>query len=177
MKRTWIWVAGLGLATGAQADEAMRTRIAEMLSGYEEVPRAEAIAALGPDAAAELLALAAAPGQPSHVRERATLLLGGFPTEGNHAFLVTTLSDAGAPTGIRRSAAYALVAGWPDAVLVDLEPALVATDVQLRAHGARALAKAPRTPAITDRLVALSAAETNPMVQTVVRGLLQGDAR
>ncbi len=177
MNRTWIFLAGLGLSTAAQADDALRARILGLLSGYEDVPRAEAILALGAEAPAELYTLAATPGVASHVRERATLLLGAVPTAPNHAFLTATLADAAASAGLRRSAAHALATGWPLSALTDLEVGLAATDIQVRAHSARALASVPRTPAIDARLRALEAADPNPMVRATAQTLVQADAR
>ncbi len=177
MHRTWIFLVGLGLTSAAHADDALRARVLGLLSGYEDVPRAEEIAALGTDASVELYALAATPGVATHVRERATVLLGAFPTDAHHAFLITTLADNAAPAGLRRSAAFGLVTGWPDAALTDLEPGLTATDIQVRAQAARALANAPRTPAITARLVAMEASDANAMVRSTVQGLLKANAQ
>ena len=177
MNRTWIFLVGLGLSTAARADDALRARVVSLLSGYEEVPPAAALLALGADVPSELYTVAATPGVASHVRERATLLLGAVPTETNHAFLTATLADDVAAAGLRRSAAYALATGWPSTALTDLEPGLAATDIQVRANSARALAGVPRTAAIDARLRALEAADPNTMVRATVQNVLAADAR
>lgn len=173
MKRFLTMLVALCAATPAYADDALRARVADLLSGYEEPVGADALRALGDGVAAELLAIASNPTESTAHRERAVYALGWFPSEGTLAWLTERLSDPEAPSGQRRAAAWALVNGWGDAAVPVLAPALASPDTQLRAQCARALGRLG-TDAARAVLRAQLATESNPMVRTTLQTALGG---
>jgi HEAT repeat protein len=173
MKRLSVALALSCLAAPAWADDALHAGVLGLLSGYEDAPAAQDLRALGDGAGAELLAIATDPAESTTHRERATWALGWFPSETNRVWLTTTLGDATAASGMRRSAAWALVNGWGDAALPAVEAGLASDDTQLQAQCARALGHLG-TPAARALLQARLATEPNAMVVTTIQTALGG---
>ncbi|GDX79227.1 hypothetical protein LBMAG42_10380 [Deltaproteobacteria bacterium] len=155
------------LAGPARADEALRARVVDLLSGLESSPSAADWSALGAGAEAELLAIAADSSMLPTQRANALLALGNFPTDRAHAMLSTTLGDASANVLLRRKACSGLAQGWGAAAVPALAAALGDGDVQLRQSAAGALAKV-QDPTAVEALRARLAVETNASVKQVI---------
>ncbi len=127
------------LANAAHADEALRVRVIDLLSGIETSPSAAAWAALGPAAAAELLVVATDPAALPTQRGNALLALGNFPSPAALALLTANLSGPASDSLLRRKAALGLARGWGAAAVPTLSAALGDADVQVRMSVVRAL--------------------------------------
>lgn len=161
----------LALAFPAHADEALRARCIDLLSAYEEPATAADWRALGDGAAVELLAIAQ-DGALSHTkRANAIVALGWFPNDAHRAFLAGMVATETQDSLFRRKAVYALGNGWADGALPELNAALAAPDVQLRAAAARVLGRIG-TPAAQDALRARLALEGEGMVRNEITKLL-----
>jgi hypothetical protein len=159
----------LGLfAPAAHADDAMRARVVDLLSAYEDPATAADWRSLGDAAAPELFAIAQDPTQSHTRRAGAVLALGWFPNDTHHAWLVALAADNAGDGMYRRKACYALVNGWGDAALPDLAAPLAASDVQLRAAAAKAVGRLG-TPAARTVLQARLAVETEPLVHDALQ--------
>lgn len=155
----------LALAGPANAaDDALRTQVLDLLSGYEDTPTASELQKLGDGVDATLLAIASDSSVSRSRRASATWSLGFFPTDATKAYLVGLVADATADSQLRRSATWALCNGWGDAALDLVKPALDATDSQLRNQAVRAVAKVA-TPAARSVLEARLSTESSAMVR------------
>lgn len=163
-------VVGL-LAGEARADDALRSTLIDLLSGYEQAATADELRRLGPGVEAELLSIAEDAGMSRTRREAATYSLGWFPSDATHTWLQARLVDPATDSHIRRSAAWALANGWKDAAVPDLTAAFADPDAQLRNQIARALGKMG-TPTARAALEARLPNETDAMVRTTVQTLL-----
>ncbi|MDP2317375.1 MAG: HEAT repeat domain-containing protein [Pseudomonadota bacterium] len=157
----------------ARADEALRGRVLDLLSAYEEPASAADWRALGEGAGAELYAVAQDTSLSHTRRAGAVYALGFFPTEAHRAYLAALATTDGADSLLRRKAVYALGAGWGDRAVPDLARALAAPDSQLRAATARALGKVG-TPTAQEALRARLATESDAMVRTTLTTVLGG---
>lgn len=151
----------------ARADEAVRARVVDLVSGLERSPSAEDWSLLGPGAVVELLALAEDSSMLPTQRGNALLALGNFPTDRAQTLLVATVVDASASALLRRKAGSGLAHGWGASAVPALTVALGAADVQVRQSAASALA-ALSDPAAEDALRARLAVETNTSVRQVI---------
>lgn len=162
----------VGLLTGeARADDALRSTLIDLLSGYEQAATADELRRLGPGVESELLVIADDPSMSRVRREAATYSLGWFPSETTRVWLQGRLADPSVDSHIRRSAAWALANGWQDSAVPDLSTAFADPDVQLRNQIARALGKVG-TAAARAALEARLPNETDAMVRTTVQTLL-----
>lgn len=156
------------LAAGpARADEALRARVVDLLSGLESSPSAADWSALGLGAEAELLTLAADSTMLPTQRGNALLALGKFPTDRAHTLLVAMLVDDSASAMLRRKACSGLAQGWGAGAVPALSVALADDDVQLRQSAAAALAKVS-DPTAQAALRARLAVESNTSVLRVI---------
>lgn len=170
MKSAFFFV-GLLWAGAAVADEAMRTKVLDLLSAYESTPTAAEWQAMGSAAAEELFSIAQDKSTSHFQRVRATHALGYFPTDTYRTWLASQLAATTTDAETRRAACYALANGWGDAALPELGAALGDNDVQLRNAAARAISRIG-TPASRQVLEARLAVETNSMVRTTLSSLL-----
>lgn len=115
----------------------LRAPVLAALAGVEDVPTAAELQAIGAGVEGELMEIAQDNSLVPTTRARAVHALGWFPSEGSQALLRSTLT--GGDTLLARKAAYALANGWGDASVPLLQPALAASDVQLRIATVRAL--------------------------------------
>ncbi|MSQ02233.1 MAG: hypothetical protein EXR71_10140 [Myxococcales bacterium] len=127
------------LADPAHADEALRARVIDLLSGIETSPSAADWAALGPAAAGELIVVATDSAALPTQRGNALIALGNFPSPAARDLLTETVSATSAAPLLRRKAALGLARGWGGAAVPTLSAALGDADVQVRMSAARAL--------------------------------------
>lgn len=164
----------LALASPAYAaDDALRTQVLDLLTGYEDAPTAADLQKLGDGVDATLLAIASDSSVSRSRRASATWSLGFFPTDATKAFLTSLVNDTAADSQLRRSATWALCNGWGDAALELVKPALDASDSQLRNQAVRAVAKVA-TPAARSVLEARLSTESSAMVRdTLTQSLVE----
>ena len=165
-----VWILAVGLAS---ADDALRATVADLLSGYEDPPRAEELRRLGAGVEAELLAIGQDPAQSRSRRERAVYALGWFPSAMAHAFVEGLATSPVADSHLRRSAVWALANGWGDAAIGSIGTALASEDVQLRNQAARALGRLG-TPAAVAALKTRLGDEPNAMVREAISAAIGG---
>lgn len=171
--RPWICLFLATLSWPAVADDALRARVTDLLSGYEDPARAEDLRALPGDVGAELLAIAGDPAQARSRRQGATYALGWFPVDSHRAFLEALVASETADSHLRRSAAWALVHGWGDAAVPAVSGAFASEDVQVRSQVARALGSLG-TPTAAAALELRAASESNAMVRDTIALALKG---
>ena len=110
MKRPLVSILFL-LSTSLTASAGeLREQVLEQLSGIEDVPSSEALNALGPGVAQELLEIAQDSTLPRSRRGRAVHALGHVPSDSGRRLLVSTLD--GTDSYLARKAVYALGIGW-----------------------------------------------------------------
>jgi HEAT repeat protein len=151
----------------AHADEAMRGRVLDLLSGIEEPATAADWSALGAAAAPELLAITKDPAALPTQRGNALVALGHFPSAETKSMLSGVVRDTGADTLLRRKACTGLALAFGDEALADLGVALADADVQLRSSAARAIGSVG-TPAAKAALEARLGTESNASVRTAI---------
>lgn len=173
--RTLLLALAFGaLASPVAAEPLDRARA--LLQGIDTAPPADAVRALGPDAAASLVQIAGDAATPMAVRARAVWALGAVPDDAGLAYLRALLSDPDAPAMLRRAAPAALCTGWSDAALPLVAAALADADPQLRNQAARALGRSG-TDAARAALDARRAVEADPMVRAAIDAARGGGAR
>ncbi|MDP2306273.1 MAG: HEAT repeat domain-containing protein [Pseudomonadota bacterium] len=173
MRTFVVMLLAVALAPSARADEALRTKMIDLLSAYEEPPSAADWRALGAGAGAELYSLAQDTTLSHTRRAGAVYALGFFPTDANRAFLAGLVATDASDALLRRKAVYALGAGWGDGALSELTGALSAPDTQLRVAAARALGKVG-TPSARAALQAQLGVEADASVRTTLSTALSG---
>ncbi len=131
------------LAGTGHADEALRSRVVDMLSGMDSAPAAEQWLALGPAAEAELGAIASDRAMLPTQRANALVALSNFPSEEARGVILATLATPGEQALLRRKAVLSLATGWGASALPQLAPVLADTDPQVRAATVRAIAGLP----------------------------------
>ncbi len=123
----------------AHADDALRGRVVDLLSGVEYAPTAADWAALGNGAGAELLAIARDSAATPTQRGNALVALGYFPAPDHESHLSSVVRDGGADSLLRRKACLGLARAAGGRAVSDLSVALDSDDVQLRTYAAKAL--------------------------------------
>ena len=123
----------------AHADEALRSRVIDLLSGVEYAPTAADWAALGNGASDELLAVARDAGRSPTQRGNALVALGYFPGSEARSYLSSLVRDAGAESLLRRKACIGLANAYKGEAVADLAVALESSDTQVRIYAAKAL--------------------------------------
>lgn len=146
----------------------LHQQVIELLSGMEKPATADQWKALGPQAEAELVAIAADPAGIPTQRGNALVALGFFPSDAAHTFLSTTLADHTTPVLLRRKACAGLGLGWGAAAVPELAVALADTDSNVRLSAARALVKVKDASATT-AIQARAAVETDTNVLAVLK--------
>jgi len=132
-------VAALALASPTAHAGELRDSVLPHLSGMEDPTSPDALRALGPGVADELLSIVDDSALPRTTRARALHSLGWFPSPATRGVLVAALD--GSDSFMARKAAYALGTGWGEAAVPDLKRALASDDQRLRDATARALGK------------------------------------
>ena len=100
-------------------------------------------------------------------RNRVILRIASVSLRGRRTWLAGIAAAEGEDSSMRRKACYALANGWAEDALPDLERALSAPDVQLRAAAARAIGHIP-SPAAQATLQKRLGAETDAMVRGAI---------
>ena len=116
----------------------LRADLLEALGGYEDLPTAEQLQALGDGVEAELMAIADDKAVPSSRRSRAISALQYFPSPASRTFLDAHV-DAADKGILRRKAVLALGAGFGAAAVPKLQSAFDDTDPLVRVAVAQAL--------------------------------------
>lgn len=173
MRTLLVMLLVAALAPSARADEALRAKVVDLLSAYEDPAGAAEWRALGVGAGAELYALAQDTSLSHTRRAGAVYALGFFPTDTHRALLAGLATTEGSDALLRRKAVYALGTGWGDGALPELSRALAAPDTQLRNAAARALGKVA-TVGARDALRARLDVEADPAVRTTLSTALGG---
>lgn len=150
---------------------ALRSKLIELLSGYEDPPTAAALRALGAGVDTELMAIAADSSVSKARRASATWSLGYFPSPATRSFLDDRVQDAAGDSQLRRAATWALCNGWGDAALEAIGPALRSSDDQLRNQAVRAVARVG-SPAARALLESRLAVESSAMVRDAITASL-----
>lgn len=133
-----LLLSGTGLA-----DETLRSRVLDMLSGMDSSPTAERWLALGPAAEAELIGIVGDAALLPTQRANALVALENFPSDTARGVVRARLADTDENPLLRRKAAGSLARGWGAAALPDLTPTLADADVQVRSAAVRAVAGLP----------------------------------
>ena len=152
----------------APAATTLHQKVVELLSGMEKPATAAEWKALGPEAEAELVAIAGDPSGVPTQRGNALVALGFFPSDAAHTFLSATLADPTTPVLLRRKACAGLGHGWGAAAVPELSVALADADSNLRLSAARALVKV-KDPSATAAIQARAAVETDTNVLAVLK--------
>ncbi|MES2644667.1 MAG: HEAT repeat domain-containing protein [Myxococcota bacterium] len=173
MRTLVVMLLVAALSPAARADEALRAKVIDLLSAYEEPANAADWRGLGAGAGAELYVLAQDGTLSPTKRAGAVYALGFFPTDTHRALLASLASTDGTDALLRRKAVYALAAGWGDGALSELSRALAAPDTQLRVAAARALGRVG-TPGATAALRGRLAIEADATVRTTLSTALSG---
>ena len=154
-----------------ESQPALRGKLIELLSGYEDPPTATALRALGAGVDSELMAIALDSSIPMARRASATWSLGYFPSPATRSFLDDRVQDAAGDSQLRRAATWALCNGWGDAALEAIGPALRSSDDQLRNQAVRAVARVG-SPAARALLESRLAVESSAMVRDAITASL-----
>lgn len=163
MRTLMTFLVGFSVSTAAYAHEDLNGQLMDMLSASEPAT-AEDYQKLGPNVEAELIAIAQDEDMALSRRSRAIGALGYVPSESAREVVETTLTDAEAPSLMRRQAAFALATGWPDDNHAPLTAALADDDTQLRIAAAKAL-KLSTDPNANEALKARLEIEENEAVK------------
>lgn len=163
MRTLVTFLVGFGVSTAAYAHEDLNGQLMDLLSASEPAT-AEDYQQLGPNVEAELIAIVQDEEVALSRRSRAIRALGYVPSESARAVVETTLTDAEAPSLMRRQAAFALATGWPEDNHAPLNAALADDDTQLRIAAAKAL-KLSKDPKAADALTARLEVEENEAVK------------
>ncbi len=123
----------------AHADDALRSRVIDLLSGVEYAPTAADWAALGNGASTELLAVARDAGMNPTQRGNALVALGYFPGSDARSYLSALVRDPSAESLLRRKACLGLANAYKGDAVADLAVALESSDTQVRTYAAKAL--------------------------------------
>ncbi len=123
----------------AHADDALRSRVIDLLSGVEYAPTAADWAALGSAASPELLSVAKDTSMNPTQRGNALVALGYFPGSEAHSYLSSLVRDAAAESLLRRKACIGLANAYKGEAVADLAVALESSDTQVRTYAAKAL--------------------------------------
>lgn len=159
----------LGLSVGTAWAGPLRDQVLPQLQGIEDPPSAEALRALGPGVAAELLELSEDGELPRSVRAKAVHALGWFPSPETRAALVARLD--GSDRILARKAAYALGEGWGAGAIPELTRALEAPDSHLREAAARALGGVDSPEAVAVLEARLAVEESSSVKATITKSL------
>lgn len=146
------------LATGLLASPTLRTaqaqtapdadHLAQLLSGFEDVPSDAQLRALGPDTVGTLAALYNDSSRPGFVRLRSVAAAGAFHTEASRTFLRAVLSRPGQSDLFIREGLLSLGRAFGDQAVAEIAPFLSRPETVVREaavislsriHSARAL--------------------------------------
>lgn len=124
----------------AQPTQASREKLLRILSGYEYVPSAQDLEALGPGVPTLLMQIVKDPGAMKYHRLRALSLLRYYPDRPNvHSFLIGLLSENNLPSGFVRATILTLGQTVKGNAIPTLIPFLSSKDVHIREAVAQAL--------------------------------------
>jgi len=158
-------VSALALASPSAHAGDLRDSVLPHLSGMEDPTSPDALRALGPGVADELVSMVDDDALPRTTRARALHSLGWFPSPATRGVLVAALN--GSDSFMARKAAYALGTGWGEAAVPELKGALASDDQRLRDASARALGKiggSAADAALSERLAVEEAASVRESI-------------
>lgn len=151
----------------AYADEALRGRVLDLLSGIEEPATAADFAALGADVGIELQAIARDTDVLPTQRGNALVALGHYPSDDARSLLSGVLRDNSANKLLRRKACSGLALGFGDAAVPELVAVFAENDTMMSTAAVQALG-ALGTPAAKLALEEQLSAEKNASVRTAL---------
>lgn len=153
--------------TSAYADEALRGRVLDLLSGMEEPATAADLAALGADVGVELQGIARDTNVLPTQRGNALVALGHYPSDDVRSLLSGVLRDNGGNKLLRRKACTGLAVGFGDAAVPELVAIFAENDTMMSTAVVQALGTIG-TPTAKSALEEQLASEKNNSVRTAL---------